>query len=87
MFLLWIIFVSYVSCLSCFFVYALQPCGHLLGKGWPLGSLVCYVLLCFCYFPMWCPGSGVLLDCKDFRSFPPYFDISCELSAPGRQFT
>ena len=37
-------------------------CGHLLGKGWPLGSLVCYVLLCFCHFPLWCPGSGVVLD-------------------------
>ena len=34
-------------CLSCFLVCLLQPCGHLLGKGWPLGSLVCNVLLCF----------------------------------------
>ena len=34
--------------LSCLFV---QPCGHLLGKGWPLGSLVCGVLLCFDTFP------------------------------------
>ena len=33
--------------------------------GWPLGSLVCYnyVLLCFCHFSMWCPGSGEVLDC------------------------
>ena len=31
--LLWIIFVVYVSCLSCFRVCSLQPCGHLLGKG------------------------------------------------------
>ena len=31
------------------------------GKDWPLGSLVCEVLLCFCQFPMWYPGSGVLL--------------------------
>ena len=31
--LLWIIFVIYVSCLSCFLVCSLQPCGHLLGKG------------------------------------------------------
>ena len=28
--LLWIL---YVSCLSCFLVCSLQPCGHLLGKG------------------------------------------------------
>ena len=20
----------------------------------------------FCHFPMWCPGSGVVLDCIDF---------------------
>ena len=45
--LLWIIFVIYVSCLSCFLVCSLQTCGHLLEKGWPLCFLVCYVLLCF----------------------------------------
>ena len=33
-----------LSCLS------LQPCGHLLGKGWPLGSLVCDVLCVFVTF-------------------------------------
>ena len=26
-----------------------------------IGSLVCDVLLCFCHFPMWCPGLGVVL--------------------------
>ena len=31
--LLWINFVIYVACLSCFLVCSLQPCGHLLGKG------------------------------------------------------
>ena len=41
----------YVLCLSCFRVCSLLPCGHLQGKGWPLGSrLWCY--LCFCLFPM-----------------------------------
>ena len=46
--LLWISFVTYVSCLSCYLVvYLLQSCGHLLGKGWSLGSLVCGDLLCF----------------------------------------
>ena len=24
--------------------------------------LVCGVWLCFCHFPVWCPGSGVELD-------------------------
>ena len=48
--LLLIFFLLFVSlslsnCFACF----LQPCGHLLGKGWPRsGSLVCDVFLCFC---------------------------------------
>ena len=58
-------FYIYVSCLSCCLTCTLQPCGHLLGMGWPLGSLVCDVSSCFCHFPMWCPGSGVVLDCID----------------------
>ena len=35
----------YVSCLSllCCLVCSLQPCDHLLGKSWPLASLVCCV--------------------------------------------
>ena len=46
-------FVIYVSCLSLLFclVFSLQPCDHLMGKSWPLGSLVCYVYLCFVIFP------------------------------------
>ena len=28
-------------------------------------ALVCDILLCFCHFPVWCPGSGVVLDCID----------------------
>ena len=28
-------------------------------------SLVCDVLVCFCNFPMWYRGSGVVLDCID----------------------
>ena len=51
--------VVYVSCLACFLVCSLDPCGHLLVKGWPLGSLVCDAFVCFCHFPMLCPGSGV----------------------------
>ena len=56
--LLWIHFVISVSCLSLSYclVCFLQPCGHLLGKGWPLGSLVRHVYLRFCHFPIWCPG-------------------------------
>ena len=53
--LLWIIFVIYVSCLSCCLVCSMQPCGHLLGKG---EALVCGVLLCFS-LSLWCLGSSV----------------------------
>ena len=61
-----VIFVICVLCLSCCLVCSLQPCGHLLEKGLPLGSLVCDVFfLCFSQFPMWCPWSGVVLDCID----------------------
>ena len=65
--LLWIIFVSYVLCLSCFLVCTLQPCGLLLGMGRPLGSVECdfcflVFLLRFCHFAMRCPESG---DCID----------------------
>ena len=28
-------------------------------------ALVCDVELCFCHFPMWYPGSGVILNCID----------------------
>ena len=45
--------------LSCLFIAALwSPT----GKGLHLGSLVCVVFLYFCHFPIWCPGSGVVLD-------------------------
>ena len=51
--------------LSCLFV---QPCGHLLGKDHPLGSLVCDIFLCFSTFPC-----GVLiLDCIDSCYLPSY---------------
>ena len=44
--LLWIVSVSYVSCWCVLYcrVYSLYHCGHLLGKGWPLGCHVCCVL-------------------------------------------
>ena len=65
--LLWILFVIYVSRLSLFYRFecSLQPCDHLLGKGWPIGSFVYEVSLSFCYFPIWCLGSGVVLYCID----------------------
>ena len=37
--------------LSCLSIAALQPCGHLLGKVWPLGSLVCDIFCAFVTIP------------------------------------
>ena len=55
--------VCYVFVRVCLYVL----CGHLLGKGWPLGSR------------LWCltvnlshPGSAVVLDCIDSCSLHPY---------------
>ena len=70
----------FLSCVCYAFVrvcwYVL--CGHMLGKGWPLG------------FRLWCltvslllshryPGSGVVLDCIDSWSLHPYlfWNFSC----------
>ena len=40
------------------------PCGHLLGKGWPLGShLWCPTVSMS--LSHWFPVSGVVLDCVD----------------------
>ena len=54
--------VSFFVDLSCYLCLSLpycdisflQPCGHL-----------CDVFLCFCHFPIRCPGSGVVLNCTD----------------------
>ena len=54
------------SILSCLFI---QSCGRQLGKGCPLGSLVCDVFLCFCHFPIRCPGSGEVLDLAQTKLF------------------
>ena len=41
------LFVLFMSCFSCFCVCSLLPCGHLLGKGWPLslGSRLCCLIV------------------------------------------
>ena len=41
------------------FVCVMQPW----RKGYLLGSPVCDVFMCICHFPIWYPGSGVVLDC------------------------
>ena len=40
-------------------------------------ALVCDVLLCFCHFPMWYPGSGVVLDCIDSCSLSLFLLVLC----------
>ena len=48
----------YVPYRSCFLSV---PPGHLLGKDWPLESLMCDVFLYFCQIPMLWSGSDVVL--------------------------
>ena len=45
------------------FVFVILSCLFIVALWSPVGYLVCDVLLCFRHFPMWCPGSGVVLDC------------------------
>ena len=55
--IIYVISVLYLLCFSC--VYLLMPCGHLLGKAWPLAH-VYDALLWSCHFPIgilgqvWC---------------------------------
>ena len=53
-------FVCYAFVCVCLFA----SCGHLLGKGWPLGSrLWCSTVSLT--LSHWYLGSGVVLDCID----------------------
>ena len=75
---------SFMLCMSSFCyafvcVCLLVPCGHLLGKGWPLGSRLC-CLIVKSLLSNWYPGSGVVLDCID-SWFLPFFLLWCQLQA------
>ena len=63
--ILWI-FSVFLSCVCYTFVRVCLyvPCGHLLGKGWPLDSRLWCLTVSVSLFH-WYPGSGVLLDCID----------------------
>ena len=71
--LLWIFYVFFLSCVCYVFVrvclYVL--CGHLLGKGLPLGSRL-WCLTVSLSLSHWYPGSSVVLDCIDSWSLHPY---------------
>ena len=85
--LLLILFIICVSCspLSYCLVFYLQHCGHILEKGWPFVSFVCYVFLCFCHFHIMCTVSGEVLDCIDCLSLPSsllvllYKNVACKI--------
>ena len=90
--LLWIFYVLVLSCVCYVFVHVCLCvlCGHLLGKGWPLGSRL-WCLTVSLSLSHWCPGSGVELDCIHpdlctltyFKAFKMmyfhknYFDMFC----------
>ena len=63
---LWIFYVFVLSCVCYVFVRVClyMFCGHLLGKGWPLGSRL-WCLTVSLSLSHWYPGSGVVLDCID----------------------
>ena len=63
----------YLLCVSYAFVHVclFVPCGHLLRKGWPLGSRLCCITVSLS-LSHWYPGSGVVLDCIDSWSLHPY---------------
>ena len=57
---------------SCYFIFMSCIChafvsvhGCLVVTCWERADLL---LIVFCHFPMWYPGSGVVLDCIDSRS-------------------
>ena len=59
--------VCYAFVRVCLFV----PYGHLLGKGWPLGSRLWCITVSLS-LSHWYPGSGVVLDFIDSWSSHPY---------------
>ena len=69
---LWI-FYFFLSCICYAFVRVCLyvPCGHLLGKGCPLGSDL-WCLTVSLLLSHWYLGSGVVLYCIDSWSLHPY---------------
>ena len=59
--------VCYVFVRVCLYML----CGHLLGKGWPLGSRL-WCLTGSWLLSHWYPGSGVVLNCIDSWCLHPY---------------
>ena len=65
---MWIIYVlRYCVCYDFVHVCLFVLSGHLLGKGWPLGSSL-WCLIVSLSLSHWYPGSVVVLDFIDSRS-------------------
>ena len=75
--LLWIFYVFVLSCVCSVFVHVCLYvlCGHLLGKGWPLGSRLWCLTVNLSLSHLY-PGSGVVLGCIDSWSLHPYFQYA-----------
>ena len=68
----WVIYViSVLFCCAFVHVCLLMSCGHLLGKGWPLGPRL-WCLIVTLSLSHWYPGSGVVLDCIDSWSLTSF---------------
>ena len=69
--LLWIFYV-FLSCVCYAFICVclFVPCGHLLGKGWPLGSRLWCITVSLS-LSHWYSRSDVVLDCIDSWSLHP----------------
>ena len=66
-------FILFLSCVCYAFVRvcSLMPCGHLLGKGWPLGSRL-WCLIVSVLLSHWYTESCVVLDCIDSWFVPSF---------------
>ena len=61
-----VFFVDHFCYLCFMFVFDILSCLLPAALYSPAGKgLVCCVFLCFGYFLIWCPWSGVVLDCID----------------------
>ena len=69
----------FISCV--FHAFASVHC-YLVVTCWERASLLalaCDDQLCFCHFPMWYPGSGVVLDCIDVLSLPSFLILIAKM--------